>query len=105
MYYVFFFKLKLSRKNIDDYSGTAAVQWESFFWLAAVEFTGEWRSVVDNSTITWFNWYQNEPNDYQGILEECAVLFFRGDNVWAWTDIACDRSGSVICKLTSASLV
>lgn len=64
---------------------------------------GNWRVEDTRELATWFNWYGVEPNDYKGILEDCASLFYRGPNneLWTWTDINCELLRSVICEINA----
>jgi len=75
------------------------VQWKSGFWIGMTERSNNWTFVEDGAPVTWFNWYPGEPNDYQGMLEECALLYYRGNFSWTWTDVSCSHENHVICEL------
>ena len=53
---------------------------------------------VDESLLTYTNWYTGEPND-KGGAEDCAELYSPFYGV-KWNDKSCNRSVRYVCEIS-----
>ena len=51
-------------------------------------------SVHDGQPLTFTNWREPEPNNFNGKDENCLMVYSDGK----WNDVACDRAFAPICE-------
>merc|ERR1719282_891823 len=79
------------------------------YWIGAVtedhhndHVNGNWRWQASNTTVTWFDWGQNEPNDYH--TEFCMTYLEYRETLnpfyldYFWNDYGCDSLAHYICQ-------
>ena len=61
--------------------------------MVAKLFTGIWRWEQSHQIADYFNWYPGEPNDFNGIDEDCVWMRWSrdGNNFPGWSDAPCDN--------------
>ena len=57
---------------------------------------GVWQWVDTDEKMTFSDWVPGEPNNYQNMQEDCAVLIYYED--FKWNDMLCENQHFVICK-------
>ncbi|XP_073453315.1 pulmonary surfactant-associated protein D-like [Aquarana catesbeiana] len=65
----------------------------SYLGINELETPGIYRDP-SNEVISYTNWKENEPNNYQGIQENCVEL----QNTGKWNDIVCEAKRLIICE-------
>nr|AGN29615.1 perlucin 5-like protein [Acartia pacifica] len=101
----------LEKNNLLDAEGkpdTRRPHFETQYWLGARDFghhnehvPGEWMWEHRNTTVQWFDWADNEPNNFHGqscltyLLEE-SIFGFRD---FKWNDWDCNEVADFICEV------
>ena len=63
-----------------------------------------WKDANDDSTITWFNWKEGEPNDYEDGEDYVTMILTDenndtlGGSNGLWNDVKSDSKNSFICS-------
>jgi len=90
--------------------GLGAPVYETQYWLGARDFAhhndhmpGHWMWEHRNSSVEWFDWGPNEPNNYRGqncltLLQYRDVIFGRY-STFHWNDWDCDQPQDFICEI------
>merc|ERR1711994_1197312 len=85
--------------------------WEDQWWIGARSYTkhdehniGEWVWEHSNTTVTWFDWAPDQPNDWH--RQQC-MTFMRydyGPDLWyQWNDNDCNDQADYICQMDCAA--
>ncbi|ROL55169.1 Mannose-binding protein [Anabarilius grahami] len=72
-----------------------AVLDSTYVYIGATDTQKEGHFVdMSGQPLTFTNWKENEPNDYQG-AEDCTIIYKSG----VWNDINCDSEWHVVCEM------
>merc|ERR1711976_191975 len=102
---------KLLEKNDkfnEENPGLARPHFESQYWLGARDFghhsehvPGTWVWEHRNSTVEWFDWGEDEPNNFRG--QNCLTYLMYEDwfgfKNYHWNDWDCDEAADFICEI------
>jgi len=88
--------------------GVKAPQFDHQYWLGARDFghhsehvPGTWVWEHRNTTVEWFDWADDEPNNFHG--QNCLTyLMFEdwfGNKNFHWNDWDCDTAADFICEI------
>ncbi|XP_077993135.1 C-type mannose receptor 2-like [Glandiceps talaboti] len=70
----------------------------AWLWIGlndrTTENSWEW---VDGTQVTFINWADNEPNDYD-TGEDCVVMEYNENIIGEWNDKPCDMMAGFVCK-------
>jgi len=100
------------KRQVEGLTGLAGPHFEDQWWIGAKSYTkhdehrpGEWIWEHLNTSITWFDWAPNEPNDYH--RQQC-LAFLRYDYdafywTYEWNDWECHDVADYICQKACAA--
>lgn len=88
-------------------TGERRPHFERQYWLGARDFghhnehiPGTWVWEHRNTTVEWFDWGTNEPNNYGG--QNCLTYLYYEDifgfRNFHWNDWSCDEAADFICE-------
>ncbi|XP_029019930.1 asialoglycoprotein receptor 2-like [Betta splendens] len=73
-------------------------KFQKAMWIGLTETEGVWKWVDGTGLITSF-WGPNEPNNYKGRNEDCAVTGYHSGET-SWNDGLCETQNFWICEKT-----
>jgi len=95
--------------NVDSENGLGRPHYETQYWLGARDFghhndhmPGHWMWEHRNTSVEWFDWGSDEPNNYNG--QNCLTylqytdVFFPSFSTFKWNDWDCDVPADFICE-------
>jgi len=100
-------KRLIQDKNGQNNIGTPGYNFQDQWWIGATVHgphgdhnQGNWLWDHGNKTVTWFDWYDGEPNDWHS--QDCLTYLkdqdIFGYGVYHWNDWGCNYVARYICE-------
>jgi len=99
----------IEKTRANEQSGLGRPDFGSQYWLGARDFghhndhmPGHWMWEHRNSSVEWFDWGDDEPNNFNG--QNCLTYLryestFGGYQTYHWNDWDCDQPADFICEI------